>query len=118
VKRRLLGLRPLDQFLDPIEHSLIGDSGRHALVMLDLAVEFDTLVTHFLLVPHFAHRSLAFKIGRLYKGGEAVDLFICAVLTGRPPGTMGRRKASLQRFMPIASASPPERLRARGGSRG
>jgi hypothetical protein len=46
VKRRLLGFRPLYQFPDPIEHSLIGDSGRHALVMLDLAVEFDALLTH------------------------------------------------------------------------
>ena len=46
VKRHLLGLRPFDQFLDPIEHSMIGDSGRHALVMRDLAVEFDALVTH------------------------------------------------------------------------
>jgi hypothetical protein len=46
MKRHLLGLRPFDQFLDPIEHSLIGVSGRHSLVMLDLAVEFDALLTH------------------------------------------------------------------------
>jgi len=51
MKRRLLGLHSLDQFLDPIKHSLISDSGRHALVMLNLAVEFDALVTHF-SVPH------------------------------------------------------------------
>jgi hypothetical protein len=51
VERRLLGVRPFYQFLDPIKHSLIGDSGRHALVMRDLAVEFDALLTH-CLVPH------------------------------------------------------------------
>jgi hypothetical protein len=47
VKCCLLGLHPLYQFLDPIKRSLIGNSGRHVLVMLDLAVEFDALVTHF-----------------------------------------------------------------------
>jgi hypothetical protein len=31
---------------DPINGALIGDPGRQALVMLDLAVEFDALVTH------------------------------------------------------------------------
>jgi hypothetical protein len=46
VKRSLLHLRLLYQFFDPIEHSLIGNSGRHTLVMLDLAVEFDAPVTH------------------------------------------------------------------------
>jgi hypothetical protein len=46
VKRCLLGLHPLYQFLDPIKRSLIGNSGRHVLVMLDLAVEFDALLTH------------------------------------------------------------------------
>jgi hypothetical protein len=46
VKRSLLRLHLLYQFLDPIEHSLIGDSGRDAMVMLDLAVEFGALVTH------------------------------------------------------------------------
>jgi hypothetical protein len=43
VKRSLLGNHPFYQFLDPIKHSLIGDFGRHMLVMLDLAVEFDAL---------------------------------------------------------------------------
>jgi hypothetical protein len=47
VKCCLLGLHPLYQLLDPIKRSLIGNSGRHVLVMLDLAVEFDALVTHF-----------------------------------------------------------------------
>jgi hypothetical protein len=51
VKRRLLGLHPRYQFLNPIKHIQIGDSGRHALVMLDLTVEFDALVTRF-QVPH------------------------------------------------------------------
>jgi hypothetical protein len=46
VKRSLLDLRSLYQFLDPIEQSLIGESGRQTLVMRDLAVEFDAPVTH------------------------------------------------------------------------
>jgi hypothetical protein len=46
VKQRLLVLRPLYQFLDPIEQTLIGESGPQTLVMRDLAVEFDALVTH------------------------------------------------------------------------
>jgi hypothetical protein len=46
VKHSLLSFHPLDQFLDPIKHSLIGYSGRHALVMLDLAINFDALITH------------------------------------------------------------------------
>jgi len=33
-------------FLDPIKHSLIGDPGRHTLIMSDLAVESDALLTH------------------------------------------------------------------------
>jgi hypothetical protein len=54
VKRSLLDLRPLDQFLDPIEHSLIGNSGRYALVVRDLAVEFDAPVTHCVAPFHHA----------------------------------------------------------------
>jgi hypothetical protein len=46
VKCILLDLRPLDQFLDPIEQTLIGDSGLQSLVMRDLAVEFDAPATH------------------------------------------------------------------------
>jgi hypothetical protein len=46
VKRGLLRLHPLDQFLDPIEGALVCNRRRQALVMLDLAVEFDALVTH------------------------------------------------------------------------
>jgi hypothetical protein len=46
VKRSLLDLRSPYQFLDPIEQSLIGESGRQTLVMRDLAVEFDAPVTH------------------------------------------------------------------------
>jgi len=55
VKHSLLSFHPLDQFLDPIKHSLIGYSGRHALVMLDLAINFDALITH---------RSVTFVRGR------------------------------------------------------
>jgi hypothetical protein len=51
VKRSLLVLRPLYQFLDPIEQTLIGESGRQTLVMRDLAVEFDAPVTH--CIPPF-----------------------------------------------------------------
>jgi hypothetical protein len=46
VKCGLLSLRPIDQFLDAIKESLIGESGRDAVEMLNLAVEFDALVTH------------------------------------------------------------------------
>jgi hypothetical protein len=53
VKRSLLDFRLLYQFLDPIEQSLIGESGRRTVVMLDLAVEFDAPVTH--CIPPFWH---------------------------------------------------------------
>jgi hypothetical protein len=46
VKCSLLDLRPLYQFPDPFEQSLIGESGREAVKMLDLLVEFDAPVTH------------------------------------------------------------------------
>jgi len=46
VKRSLLGLHSLYQFLDPIEGKLIGDPIGQALVVLDLAVDLNTLVTH------------------------------------------------------------------------
>jgi hypothetical protein len=46
MERGLLTLHPFYQFLDPSKHSRIADSGRHALVMLDLAVKFDALLTH------------------------------------------------------------------------
>jgi hypothetical protein len=46
VKRGLLGLHPLYQFLDPIKDWLIRDAGRHAPVMFDLLIEFDALFTH------------------------------------------------------------------------
>jgi hypothetical protein len=51
VKCSLLDLRPLYQFSDPIEQSLIGESRRQTMVMLDPAVEFDAPVTHF--IPPF-----------------------------------------------------------------
>jgi hypothetical protein len=47
VKSVLLCVHLLYQFFDPIKCRLIGDPGRQAAVMLDLAVEFDTLVAHF-----------------------------------------------------------------------
>jgi hypothetical protein len=50
VKCGLLDLRPLYQSPDPIEQSLIGESGRQT--MLDLAVEFDAPVTH--SIPPFS----------------------------------------------------------------
>jgi hypothetical protein len=46
VKHSLLSFHPLYQFLDPIKRRLIGDPGRHSLVIPDLAVEFDALLTH------------------------------------------------------------------------
>jgi hypothetical protein len=46
VKRGLLGLHPLYQFLDPIKEWLIRDAGRHDPVMFDLLIEFDALFTH------------------------------------------------------------------------
>jgi hypothetical protein len=47
VKRDLLSLHLLHQFFDPINRKLVGKRGGYALVVLNLAVEFDTLVTHF-----------------------------------------------------------------------
>jgi hypothetical protein len=46
MKRGFLCLNPRYQLFDPIKGGLIGDPVRQALVMLDLAVEFDALVTH------------------------------------------------------------------------
>ena len=46
VKRSLLGFHLLYQFLDPIEGKLIGDTIGQALVVLDLAVDLNTFVTH------------------------------------------------------------------------
>jgi hypothetical protein len=68
----LLGLHPLNQLFDSIKHSLVGDAGRHMLVMLDLAVEFDALVAHF-SVPRL----------RLLYDNEAVDLFISKRTTAK-----------------------------------
>jgi hypothetical protein len=42
----LLDLCPLYQSPDPIEQSLIDESGRQTMVMVDLAVKFDAPVTH------------------------------------------------------------------------
>ena len=47
VKRDLLGLHLLHQFFNPINRKLVGDRSAYAFVVLDLAVEFDTLVAHF-----------------------------------------------------------------------
>jgi hypothetical protein len=51
MKHRLLSLDPLYQSLDRVKRRLIGGSGNHALVVLDLAVEFDAPVTH--CIPPF-----------------------------------------------------------------
>jgi hypothetical protein len=48
VKRGLLSLHLLHQFFNPINRKLVGDRSGYALVVFDLAVEFDTLVAHFL----------------------------------------------------------------------
>jgi hypothetical protein len=46
VKQRLPILQPLYQLLDPIKRSLIGDAGRHALVMADLPLDLNALLAH------------------------------------------------------------------------
>jgi hypothetical protein len=46
MKRQLLSQHPLNQFLDPINHLLIRDEGRHVPVMLDLLVNLNALLTH------------------------------------------------------------------------
>jgi hypothetical protein len=46
MKHNLPSLHPLYQFLDPIKRSLIGDPGCHVLVMLDLLVDLNALLTH------------------------------------------------------------------------
>jgi hypothetical protein len=46
MKLGFLCLHPRYQFLDPVKGGPIGDQGRHTLVMLDLAVEFDAFATH------------------------------------------------------------------------
>jgi hypothetical protein len=46
VKRSFFRLQTGDQFFDSIKHSPVVHSGRYPLVMLDLAVEFDALLTH------------------------------------------------------------------------
>jgi hypothetical protein len=43
----LLSLHPFYQFLNSNKEPLIRDARRHETVMLDFAVEFDTLGTHF-----------------------------------------------------------------------
>ena len=46
VKRSLLGLHSLYQFLDLIKGKLIADAIGQALVVIDLAVDLNALVTH------------------------------------------------------------------------
>jgi hypothetical protein len=92
VKHSLLSFHLLYQFLDPIKCKLIGDLGRQALVMLDLAINFDALITH---------RSSAFARGRpnscRLDDAEAAVLFQYSKLgplrveTGQyPPGLLLR----------------------------
>jgi hypothetical protein len=47
MKRSFFRLQTSDQFFDAIKHSLILHSGRYALVMLDLVIDFDAFLTHF-----------------------------------------------------------------------
>jgi hypothetical protein len=72
VKGGLLGLQIGDQFFDPIKCLLIGDPGRRVLVVLDLDVESDTIVTHF-PVPH--SRENAVVIGCCLYDDEAAKMF-------------------------------------------
>jgi hypothetical protein len=46
VKRELLILHPIDQFLDPIKQWLIRHAGRYRTVMFDLLVDLYTLLAH------------------------------------------------------------------------
>jgi hypothetical protein len=46
MERGFLCLHPRYQFFDPINGGLVGDPGPQALVLRDLAVKFDALVTH------------------------------------------------------------------------
>jgi hypothetical protein len=46
MKSDLLSLHLLYQFLDPIKQRLVSDSGRHALIILDLLVDLNALLTH------------------------------------------------------------------------
>lgn len=70
VKRGLLYLYLLYQFLDPINCTLIVDPGRQALVSLDLLVEFDAFFTHW----YFPH-SRVISIGCCLYDGEPALLF-------------------------------------------
>ena len=75
VKRGFFGLQLFHQFFDPINRKLVGDGSGDALVMLDLAVEFNTIVAHFL----FRIRArLATNIDCCLRDGRAADLFILA----------------------------------------
>ena len=46
VKGSPLRLQALYEFFDPVNGELIGDAGRQALIVLDLAIDFDALLTH------------------------------------------------------------------------
>jgi hypothetical protein len=46
VKRGLLDLHLLNQFLDPLKQSRIGYAGRQETVMLNFTVDFNALLTH------------------------------------------------------------------------
>jgi hypothetical protein len=46
VKRGLRSLHSLDQFLDPINRWLIGDSRRHDTIMVDLLIGLNALLAH------------------------------------------------------------------------
>jgi hypothetical protein len=51
MKCDLLSLHPLNQFLDPIKHWLIRNAGSHLVVMVDLLVDLNALLTHLFTHP-------------------------------------------------------------------
>jgi hypothetical protein len=51
VKRDLPSLHPFNQLFDSIKGGLICEPGRQEMVMLDLLIDLNTLLTHS-LVPH------------------------------------------------------------------
>jgi hypothetical protein len=113
VKQRLLVLRPLYQFLDPIEQTLIGESGPQTLVMRDLAVEFDALVTHSIPPLCEAGRNdvlLSFD----YDGGAV--LFQCTALFVFTPreAVSGQGRVSDRHRLSINAASSRGRADAMG----
>jgi hypothetical protein len=70
MKLQLLSLHPLDQSLDSIDRWLICEPGRQETIVLDLAVEFDALLTH------GTHRCRAIPILPLSAGIRVAGQFV------------------------------------------